>query len=294
VWLAVCAVPLLYPIYKVLIDVAEPVSGATVVGIASPRVVVIAVTAWASIAGLLLARVAWRQVSLWSWSRRLPEHLAGLASEVNQVAREVGVRSIRVARGEAGAMPVCFGARRSTIVLPTEATAWPADLRRSVVLHECAHIAQGDGRAVPLIEGVVALLWFHPAVWLAAARIRAEGERACDDRVIETGVDPFAYATQLLTLARGRPQRLIPAAALLGRRELEERIAALLIADSGEPVRTTNQLGGHTFLVVAAVLATLVVTPRINLSALPQPMVSPASIPGSHPGSFSTTLFGTR
>jgi TonB family protein len=71
--------------------------------------------------------------------------------------------------------------------------------------------------------------WFNPLFWMAARRLREEGERACDDLVLQAGVPDAAYAQHLLdiaTVARGSA----PAAAMAMARSstLEGRITAML------------------------------------------------------------------
>jgi hypothetical protein len=71
-----------------------------------------------------------------------------------------------------------------------------------------------------------ALLWFHPLMWLAARKLRAECERACGDLVLECGVRASDYAEDLL---RFLVARATPSAALsIARRsELEDRVRAI-------------------------------------------------------------------
>src|SRR5262249_25456458 len=71
-----------------------------------------------------------------------------------------------------------------------------------VLSHELAHVARHDWLLQMCAEVARALYWFHPLVWLAAAQLRQEGERACDDAVLLSGVAPATYAKQLLDLAR--------------------------------------------------------------------------------------------
>jgi TonB family protein len=71
-----------------------------------------------------------------------------------------------------------------------------------VLSHELAHIARHDWLAQISGELTRAIYWFHPLVWFACARLRSESERACDDSVLNSGVDPSQYANQLLELAR--------------------------------------------------------------------------------------------
>ena len=50
---------------------------------------------------------------------------------------------------------------------------------------------------------VCALYWFNPLVWLAARRMVAERERACDDIVLRHGAKPADYAEQVLEISAG-------------------------------------------------------------------------------------------
>jgi beta-lactamase regulating signal transducer with metallopeptidase domain len=79
---------------------------------------------------------------------------------------------------------------------------WSADRRRTVLSHELSHIARHDWLVQICGEVTRSIYWFHPLVWFAAARLRSESERACDDSVLNSGVDPSHYASQLLELAR--------------------------------------------------------------------------------------------
>jgi len=87
-------------------------------------------------------------------------------------------------------------------LLPASAAEWSAERRRIVLAHELAHVARHDWPLQICAELARAIYWFHPLMWFAAARLRSESERACDDSVLNSGVDPSHYANQLLELAR--------------------------------------------------------------------------------------------
>jgi len=123
---------------------------------------------------------------------------------VEDLSRELGLtRSVRVLRAQGPAMPMTWGLRRPAILLPAEADAWPAERRRDVLLHELAHVKRHDFLTQLIARVACAVYWFHPLVWLAAARLREERERACDDHVLRAGATPSVYATHLLEIARG-------------------------------------------------------------------------------------------
>ena len=106
-------------------------------------------------------------------------------------------------------MPLTWGLFRPVIVLPSGAEHWPEDRRRIVLSHELAHIARHDWLLQICAELVRALYWFHPLAWLAAARLRQESERACDDDGLAhwNRALPLRYST---TRSRKDPGKLWP------------------------------------------------------------------------------------
>ena len=68
--------------------------------------------------------------------------------------------------------------------------------------HELAHIRRGDWAVLIAAELLRAVYWFNPLVWIACSRVRQESEYACDDAVLNAGVEGSEYATHLLDLAR--------------------------------------------------------------------------------------------
>jgi len=103
---------------------------------------------------------------------------------------------------DTASMPLTWGIVQPRILLPAGAKDWSSDRRKAVLSHELAHIARHDWFLQICAELARSLYWFHPLVWFACARLRSESERACDDSVLNSGVDPSHYATQLLDLAR--------------------------------------------------------------------------------------------
>jgi beta-lactamase regulating signal transducer with metallopeptidase domain len=150
----------------------------------------------------------------------------------DRVAHRFGVgRPIGLHRGSAGVVPVTSGILRPVIILPADADDWDLERRRLVLTHEIAHVRRLDVLTHIVGQIAVALFWFHPLVWVAAARMRLERERACDDLVLAAGVRPSRYAEDLLELAQTLGGESVPAAAALAmarRTELEGRLLAIL------------------------------------------------------------------
>jgi len=127
-------------------------------------------------------------------------------------------------------MPFACGVVQPTIVLPAGAEEWSDSRRRAVLFHELAHVKRRDLVGHTLGRVTCALYWFHPLVWTAARRLRAESERACDDLVLSCGARASDYADHLLDIVisvrhHGAPATAMPMAR---RRELEGRVLAIL------------------------------------------------------------------
>ena len=127
-------------------------------------------------------------------------------------------------------MPFACGVVQPTIVLPASAEEWSDSRRRAVLFHELAHVKRRDLVGHTLGRLACALYWFHPLVWTAGRRLRAESERACDDLVLSCGARASDYADHLLDIVisvrhHGAPATAMPMAR---RRELEGRVLAIL------------------------------------------------------------------
>ena len=145
-----------------------------------------------------LARLAW--VS----ARSTPVMEEGWARMVSSQCTRLGIaRPVKILlSADPASMPFTWGFLRPRILLPPGANEWSMDRRRTVLSHELAHIARNDWLTQICGELARAIYWVHPLIWFAAARLRNESERACDDSVLNSGVDPSDYANQLLELAR--------------------------------------------------------------------------------------------
>lgn len=119
--------------------------------------------------------------------------------------------------------PSTFGRR---ILLPSAARQWSSDRLRIVLLHEQAHVARHDTLLMLLSDAVCAVYWFHPLAWLVARRARLERERACDDRVLGSGISATDYAAAMLDVARGLTHRA--AMPMAERSQIEVRIRSIL------------------------------------------------------------------
>jgi hypothetical protein len=102
-------------------------------------------------------------------------------------------RLVLVDRG----IPMVFGLRTPTVVLPMSAIEWPTEKLASVLRHELAHLRRGDLRWAVLTEWALCLLWLHPLAHALRRRLVWLREEACDDVVLQSGVPPVEYAGYL-------------------------------------------------------------------------------------------------
>ena len=108
----------------------------------------------------------------------------------------------RIVISDHAAMPFTYGLFRPVIVLPSSAGEWTTERRRSVLLHELAHLRRRDLITNAIVQVACAVYWFHPLVMLAGRRVRIEAERSCDALVVAAGTRPSDYAGDLLEIAR--------------------------------------------------------------------------------------------
>jgi TonB family protein len=147
-----------------------------------------------------------------------------------QIRREYRLRSPVLLQTDHPSLLVTWGLKRPRVLIPSCALEWPADRIRLVLAHELAHIRRGDW-IVQIAAGIVcAMNWFNPLFWIATRRLRRESEQACDDEVINRGIDGSEYATHLVNIVRElRPQtRWVPAPSIARASNFERRVRVML------------------------------------------------------------------
>ena len=192
----------------------------------------IALAIWLAGMALLFVRVAGGLAMVWWIARRAqpmtdPDWIAALERSRRQLLIDSPVRLLR---SERGAMPFTCGLVHPVVVLPATADSWSASRREAVLLHELAHVQRRDLFTNLVAQAACAFYWFHPLVWTAARRLRAESERACDDLVLHAGTRASEYADHLLEIVRAAGRSRTPAVALAmaKRSDFEGRVIAIL------------------------------------------------------------------
>ena len=211
-----------------------------------------------------------------------------------EVADRLGLDAApRLVRSDDAKMPFACGLLTPTIVLPAESDGWTLDRRRAVLLHELAHVRRRDLLGHTVGRFACALYWFHPLVWTAAKRLRAESERACDDLALNCGARASDYAEHLLDIVTGVRHHATPAVALAmaRRKEFEGRMLAILDPElrRGAPSRrqTVGLVGGLAVL-------SLVVGAAVPVARAADGSMRPTGLVASAPTTKSADADGFR
>lgn len=150
--------------------------------------------------------------------------LRRLTREATEVAR---VGRARVLEHQDVHSPFTWGFVRPVVLLPE------GERNPDVLAHELAHVRRADWLTQMLAQAACAVYWFHPLVWIGAANLRRESERACDDAVLQAGNAAPAYAERLVEIARRRQEPAVvetPVAVAMWCRhsQLEDRVKKIL------------------------------------------------------------------
>lgn len=140
-------------------------------------------------------------------------------------------------------VPLTLGVLRAVVLLPQIGREWPEPMKRTVLLHELAHVRRRDVACQLLGRMACTLFWFHPFAWYGLRRLRQEGEQACDDAVVRSGERASDYADQLLQVAQFccEPRGLSPGLAMAEGSSLEVRVKSMFDKTrSHEPIRKSS------------------------------------------------------
>lgn len=187
-------------------------------------------------------------------------------------------RSVRLLCSVDLEIPATAGFIRPVVVVPRRALGWLTERREVVLIHELVHVARLDWVARVAAAVACSLHWFDPLVWLASWRLGRDQERACDERVLASGVRPSSYAAHLLEIARGATPRslvAVPALELARHNHVEERIMHILA--ELKPSRSAVVVGLPAMLVVMSLVPAIAAVRPTPPDAQPPP-TSPTEI----------------
>jgi beta-lactamase regulating signal transducer with metallopeptidase domain len=241
----------------------------------SNRMPYLTLVVWFWLAGVVMMSI-WSATG-WFIAQRLKHRSKHALPEIWQsrlavLAEQFGIRrGISLCESTLAKVPAVIGWIRPVILIPAGALiSLSAQELEAVLAHELAHIRRFDYVANLLQSVIEALMFYHPAMWWVAKRIRAERENCCDDLAIAACGDRVTYAralTALEELRSGYPQFAMAATG----GPLLSRVRRMLGKD--DPQRRSLPV----WMALATVLiAGLVVTTGIRLHAQNNPPVPPA------------------
>jgi len=193
---------------------------------------------------LLVARVfAGTRLTTRVLRRARPADDAALMAEVRALSSAMRLRHVpKVVQHPSVHVPFVCGMFRPALVLPDAWSSWDAATREAVLTHELSHVARRDLwmlRAAALYRAVT---WINPLSWWLRRKLETLAERASDDAVLASGVEPTAYAEMLVQFfdaaqrAPGRASWQL-AMARRGSAEARKRVGRVLSAREGGSVK---------------------------------------------------------
>jgi beta-lactamase regulating signal transducer with metallopeptidase domain len=154
----------------------------------------------AALGGLVLLRDLWAVRRLRRTAR--PVTNSAFSERVAHWAAPLGLRRpVRLAESEAVGVPVLAGLWHPVLLLPPGFAVRMEMAQEAVLVHELAHLRQGDLGTLALARLTGVLLWWHPLVWLTVARLWATAEEVCDDWAVALTATRQGYAEALVQLA---------------------------------------------------------------------------------------------
>ncbi|MBN1419668.1 MAG: M56 family metallopeptidase [Planctomycetes bacterium] len=171
----------------------------------------------------------------WIRSRRLRGRLAlrelppDIFEDIRRWLEEAGLHApSRIRVSTPAPAPLLLGILRPLIVLPDRFL--DSDALRSIVIHERIHQMRCDPLRIALAEVARLAHIVNPAVWIAARRIRALAEEACDEETGRRVGDARDYASALVEVSAGlvRMPAGVAFAETFGRSRLARRVERIL------------------------------------------------------------------
>ncbi len=189
-------------------------------------------------------------------------------SLVDEQRHRLGLtRNVELREHPGDVVPLTFGFMRPVVVLPRQAHNWSERLKRTVLLHELAHVRRRDVAYQWLGRLACAVYWFHPLSWWGLCKLRQEREQACDDLVIHCGERATEYAEDLVVVAKSFQHQPVLACSVAMARHgnLEARIRSLFDADVVRSHAPLGRLPGFALLLL--IVSTAASVSAVQLAA---------------------------
>jgi len=173
------------------------------------------------------------RTNYWLWRKRKALS-AELLSDIESLFSAHGVKRFpRTWLVDGISQPFVWGLLRGSIYLPADLLSVKDPKRcRNLLGHELSHVVRFDA-AVNFLQVIAqAIFWFHPFVWWANKKIRAEREKSCDEMaIVRLSASPRDYSTAIVEtlVAKYESTRPVPSLAVAGPvKNIEERIKTMM------------------------------------------------------------------
>ncbi len=171
------------PAFDVAPVVVTPPPARTSQPITVPKAVWWPLRVWA--VGTILLGLRALSVRVWLLMTALRRSRVGdprVLARVEALRDRVGLNRVRVVSWPGLRSPIAFGWLVPTIALPTDFTVrFEDEAQEAILAHELAHLSARDPLWLGVADAVLALAWWHPAVWWSRHQLRAACESAADD-----------------------------------------------------------------------------------------------------------------
>jgi len=217
----------------------------------------------------LIALIKAFRVNMWLTGQRKP--VSGeLQIRIEEFVAGLGIKKFpKVWLIEGVGQPFVWGLVRGAIYLPGNfAQKDSRENSRGVLGHELSHILRFDA-AVNLLQIIAqGIFWFHPFVWWANKKIRAEREKCCDEMAIarlDAKAKEYSSAIVDVLVAEYESIRAIPSLAIAGPvKNIEDRIKAIM-----KPGRKFYKRPSVVVVIAVLLLAVLAVPTTLALTRRP-------------------------
>jgi len=187
--------------------------------------------------------------------------------------------------------PCLYGIFRPAIYLTPESLACKERMRH-VLAHELTHYAHKDHLWALLRSICIAVHWFNPLVWAAAALSKRDCETACDEGAIKRLGEEhrIAYGRTLIGMltAPGHPSDLLRLTTMMsaGKSGIRERIELI----AGKPGRYASALAAAIVIVAVATACTFTDAVRYETASGASPIDAAESPPTAGQAAVSPAL----
>jgi len=159
--------------------------------------------------------------------RRAATRLAPLPLPVAVLQERLGVK-VPFFISDRLTVPITFGWWRPVVLVPRAFGRMSPEQQEGVACHELLHVQRRDWLMTVLEEGLRAVLWFHPGVWVLLSKITLAREQVVDAGAVRLTEKRRQYLDALWQIVcTYRRPTVAPAVPLLGRHHLVERVELL-------------------------------------------------------------------